>query len=164
MRFLSKVAVASLLALGFATASRAQAPINPLLPTTGTREIELRGNFVFEPEDAYDVTAGYGPFLNPNFQVKGTVQFSGNGSDAWSLGAEGNYHFPGPSPTLPYLGLFLGYTDSEGGDGDISWGAQGGVKHFLNSSVAFTGSLVYRNVEDSEDAWGIVFGLAFYLR
>ena len=89
MRLLSKAVLSALLALGFATAGRAQAPINPLLPVQGTREIELRGNFVFEPDDLYDVTAGYGPFLNPNFQVKGVLSFAGNGAYAWSLGAEG---------------------------------------------------------------------------
>ena len=164
MRFLSKAVLAAVLALGFATASRAQAPINPLLPTTGTREIELRGNITIDPEDSYDVTLGYGPFLNPNLQVKGVAQFVGNGTDAWSLGVEGNYHFPGASPTLPYAGIFLGYTDSQVGDGDISWGLQGGVKHFINSSVAFTGQLVYRKIEDADDGWGLTFGLAVYLR
>ncbi len=164
MRFLSKVALSALLALGFATAGRAQAPINPLLPVQGTREIELRGNFTIEPDDSYDLTVGYGPFLNPTFQVKGVLNVVGNGDTAWSLGAEGNYHFPGAAASLPFVGAFLGYTDAEEGDGDISWGAQGGVKYFLNSSVAFTGQLVYRNIEEGDDAWGLVFGLAVYLR
>lgn len=167
MRLWSKAVLAALLAVGLATAGQAQTPANPLFPTTGTREIELRGNFIFEPDDAYDIMASYGPFLNPNVQVGGEFSASKVGStDLYGLGAFANYHFATASPSqlLPFAGVFLGYTDGDGVDGSVSYGLQGGAKYFLNSSVAFTAALVYRNLEDVDDSFGIKFGLAFYLR
>jgi hypothetical protein len=164
MRFLSKAAFAALLALGLATAGRA-APVNPLLPTQGTREISLRGNFIIEPDDSYDLTASYGPFLDTRLQVGAELGFAKAGDfDVYTLGAFANYHFPGESAVLPFVGIFLGYTDGDQADGDISYGLQGGVKYFLNNNVSFNASLVYRNLEDADDTWGLFFGLSTYLR
>ena len=76
MRLWGKAAFAAVLALGLTAAGRAQEPTNPLLPTTGTREISFSGNLQFEPVDDFNVAIGYGPFLNPNLQVGGQVQYS----------------------------------------------------------------------------------------
>ncbi len=170
MRFLSKVAVAALLALGMATAGRAQEPLNPLLPVQGTREIELRGAFQFEPENSFFVHLGYGPFLSPKLQIGGSLDYNrADDFDSTELGLFANYHFPSASATLPFVGAFLGFRTGDGDD-STSYGLQAGVKHFLNSSVALTGALVYRQYEDSiteggdDNSFGINFGLAVYLR
>ena len=165
MRSWSKLAFAALLALGLATAGRAQEPINPLLPTTGTREISFSGNLGFEPNNDFNLNIGYGPFLNPNLQVGGQVSFSDpdGGNSSYGLGAFANYHFPSASTLLPYVGVFLGYLDGDGIDGDASYGVQAGVKYFLNSSVSVFGEFNYRDSDDG-NASGLNFGLNVYLR
>ena len=167
MRFLSKLALVAMLALGVAASGHAQGLVNPLLPVKGTREISFRGNLNFEPEDDYNISASYGPFLDDGrLQVGGEFSYSGGDNfDFTTIGAFVNYHFPGASPTLPFVGLFLGITTGEGDD-LTSYGAQAGVKHFLNSSVAFTAALEYRDFDDAaiDNQVGINFGLAIFLR
>lgn len=168
MRLLSKLAAIAIVILGAAQMSHAQA-VNPLLPTTGTREISLRGNIDFEPDSFYSVDAGYGPFLNPNLQIAGTLGFTGGSglNDVWTLGAEANYHFPGQSAMLPFVGAFLGYANGNGGLGDLfSFGLQGGVKYFMNPTTAFTAALVYRDFDKKgvDSQFGLNFGLAIFLR
>lgn len=166
MRLLSKAALAALLALGLATVGRAE-PVNPLLPVTGTREVSVRGIFQFEPGDLFQIDGRYGPFLNPNLQVGAEFGYRDpeGGDSTTSLGAFANYHFPGASATLPYVGLFLGYVDAGGSDG-IGYGLQAGVKHFLNSTVAANAELQYRDSDEAgaENSIGIVFGLSIFLR
>ncbi len=166
MRFLSKLALVALLALSLGSMSRAQGLVNPLLPVTGTREVELRGVFQFEPDDVFTIHGSFGPFLNPNLQVGGSLDYTHADDDVTTLGLFANYHFPGASPTLPFVGAFVGFATG-GGDETTSYGVQGGVKHFINSSVALTGALVYRDFTDDDagDAvFGLQFGLAIYLR
>jgi hypothetical protein len=168
MRFLSKLALVALLALGTMSASHAQGLINPLLPVRGTKEVQLRGAFQFEPDDVFFVNASYGPFLDDaRIQVGGEVEyFHTDDSDTYALGVFARYHFPGASATLPYLGVSLGIADGDNQDSSVYYGAEAGVKHFLNSSVALTGALVYRATDDddSDDQFGLEFGLAIYLR
>jgi hypothetical protein len=111
MRTLSTFAAAAALVAGLATASQAQTPVNPLLPTTGTREIFLDGNIGFDP-NFLDINVGYGPFLNPNLQVGGQIGGSGgeNSATQYRVAAFANYHFPGASAVLPYVGVSLGYS------------------------------------------------------
>jgi hypothetical protein len=165
MRFLSKAAFAALLALGLATASRAQAPLNPLLPTTGTREIGFSGRLGIDPNSDFILNLKYGPFLNPNLQVGGTVEFTDPdpGGSFYNLGGFANYHFPGTSAALPYVGVFLGYADGSNTDGDVAYGVQGGVKYFLNSTVSAFGEIRYRDNGDDNNT-DLVFGLNVYLR
>ncbi len=169
MRFLSKLALVALLALGTAASGQAQGLINPLLPVRGTREIEFRGNFQFEPVDLFNVRLSYGPFLSERIQVGGSLDYAhSDDADTSTIGAFVNYHFPGTSATLPFVGAFLGFSTGDG-DESTSYGLQGGVKHFLNSSVAVTGALVYRQFADDTSAGEdndvrLQFGLAVYLR
>ena len=169
MRSLSKVAVAALLALGLATAGRAQEPVNPLLPTQGTREIELRGNFTFEPDDSYFIHGAYGPFLNQNLQVGGSLDYNKiDDFDLTTIGVFANYHFPRASATLPFAGVFIGFSSGDGDD-TTSYGIQGGVKHFLNNNVSLNAALVYRKHDEDiapgkDHDFGLQFGLSVYLR
>jgi len=192
MRFLSKLALVVLLALGIEAAGHAQGLVNPLLPVKGTKEVAFRGNITFEPDDDYDVSGRYGVFVddgrlevggslrlfktvnvnfNPTFtgldqlsrQTPGEPTFSDD--TAYEIGAFVNYHFPGASALLPYIGAFIGFSDS-GGDNSTSYGVEGGVKYFINSSVAFTAALVYRDHDDRDvdnDIF-IDFGLSIFLR
>jgi hypothetical protein len=157
----------ALLALGLGSMSQAQGLTNPLLPVQGTKEVFLRGNLQFEPDDFFFIEAGYGPFLSSNLQVGGSLSFTdpGEGDNLTTLGLFANYHFPGASQVLPYVGAFIGFSDA--GDGSsTAYGLQGGVKYFINSSVAATAQLVYRDFDESgaDAEVGISFGLATYLR
>jgi hypothetical protein len=165
MRFLSKLVLVALLALGTMSASHAQGLINPLLPVKGTKEVELRGAFQFEPDDVFNIHASYGPFLDDaRIQVGGVFDYAHGDGDTYSFGAFARYHFPGASATLPYLGISIGVLDGDNQDSEVYYGAEAGVKHFLNSSVALTGALVYRAADDVDDQFGLQFGLAIYLR
>jgi hypothetical protein len=165
MRTLSTFAAAAALVAGLATASQAQTPVNPLLPTTGTREIFFDGRLLFDPNFA-DLNVGYGPFLNPNLQVGGVIGVSGGDDTAtqYRLNGFANYHFPGASAVLPYVGVNLGYarTNGSGNDGDFTYGIQGGIKYFLNPNVAARVEAQY-DFSDARDL-GINLGLAVYLR
>jgi opacity protein-like surface antigen len=164
MRTLSTFAAAAALVAGLATASQAQTPVNPLLPTTGTREIFLDGNIGFDP-NFLDINVGYGPFLNPNLQVGGQIGGSGgeNSATQYRVAAFANYHFPGASAVLPYVGVSLGYSKTNGGnDEDTSVGLQGGIKYFLNPNVAARVEGRYDFNDDGN--FGINLGLAVYLR
>ena len=172
MKLWSKIAAASLLVLGLASFGHAQDDVvNPLLPTQGTREIAFGGNFMFEPTDSYNIFGSYGPFLNPQTQVGGTLGFAKAGSvSSISYGVFGNYHFPSASATLPYVGIFLGGQNTDVDNGkdtnSTAYGIHGGIKHFLNANVAVFGELQYRdtNTKNVDATVNLQFGLATYLR
>ena len=172
MNLFSKTTIAALLVVGCAAAGRAQELTNPLLPQEGTREIALRGNLFFQPNDTYNLQGKYGPFVSDRLQVAGTFGFDKSGGAKSTLyGVEANYHFPSASPTLPFVGAFFGGANISGGSGggkvnSTAYGFQGGVKHFLNSSVAATGEFQYRHPtgRNSKDTTALVFGLAVFLR
>lgn len=170
MRFLSKLALVALLALGLMNASHAQGLINPLLPVKGTKEVAFSGSFHLEPTPtSFNADVKYGPFLDDaRLQVGVQLGYSHtSGSDFTSYGVFGNYHFPGPSQLLPYVGLQFG--GASGGGSAFAYGAQGGVKYFINSSVAAFGELAYlhfdKDIADGKrNSLDLNFGLAIYLR
>jgi len=178
MRTWSIAVVAAGLVTSFATAAHAQAPINPLLPTQGTREISASGNLQFSPYQNYNVNLGYGPFLSRKLQVGAQLGFDrsvihSNTSTTFSIGPFVNYYFPGTSATEPYVGAFIGYSSNKdsgtSSTNTTSYGLQVGVKHFLNSNVAAFAELPYRHYDkkvydNKHDTVGLDFGLAFYLK
>ena len=174
MRFLSRMALVATLALAFATASLAGPLLNPLLPVKGTREVGLSGNLQFDPVNDFNISGLYGIFLDDARMEAGVTgsyshtEVGGTGGgdfDFYTIGGFFNYHFPGPSQLLPYVGVFIGIG---GGDADdiTSYGGQAGVKYFINSSVAFQAALVFRAFDEDniDEQVGIEFGLAIYLR
>ena len=114
-----KAVITALLALGCTSASHAQqARVNPVLPTQGTREVALRGNLFFQPNDTYNLNAKQGPFVTDRIQLAGTLGFDKSGATRSTVyGAEANYHFPNASATLPFAGVFLGGANVRGGSG-----------------------------------------------
>ena len=169
MNVLHKTTIAALLVLGAAGASHAQGLNNPLLPTTGTREIAVRGSLFFNPNDTYNLQGKYGPFVTDRLQLAGTLGYDKSGSVKTTVyGAEANYHFPNASATLPFVGAFLGGTNIGGAPGGktntTAYGVQGGVKQFLSNDVAATAELQHRRPQGAarNSTTGIVFGLAFY--
>jgi len=123
--------------LGAVPAVRAQATLTPpdtLLPTAGTKEIGVAGNYSFNGDKPYAVQGSYGVFTAPTVEFGGVAAISGatHSTTASSIGAFGNYYFASAAdnPLLPYLGLFAGYTHLH--DDTASVGAQGGVKYFFN--------------------------------
>jgi hypothetical protein len=150
--------------------ARAQTPVNPILPTTGTREIFLNGNIIFNPDSAQDISIGYGPFLSPNIQVGGQVNYvnpaGSNSEDFYDFSGFVNYHFPSASALLPFVGATLGYTDPGSGDGSVVYGVQGGVKYFVNPNVSVNGTLLWRDFTKSnyDNDFRLTFGISAYLR
>ncbi|HEU0200124.1 MAG TPA: outer membrane beta-barrel protein [Burkholderiaceae bacterium] len=163
----TKLAAALAFSVGLAGAAHAQAG-SALLPDTGTIETAASANLNFDPVDSQNISARAGYFFNRNLQagLEGTYSRIENGTsqDAWTLGAFGNWHVPLGSPLLPYVGAFVGLSDSSGGQSSTSVGLQGGAKWFFNQNVAGFGELRWRDVEDSDDSLGLFFGLAVFFR
>mgnify|MGYP000998474051 CR=1 FL=1 len=163
MRFMSKLtaalAIAAALLVG-GRAAQAQTPVNPLLPVQGTTEIFLNGDLTFEPGDSFNLDLGIGPFLNRNLQVGGILGVTDvdGGDTTWRALAFANWHFPGTSQALPYIGVQLGYVDFGPSD-SFTYGIEGGVKYFLNSNVSANAAL--RFLDYSESGWDNEFGLRF---
>jgi hypothetical protein len=162
------VATAALLGIGLVAGGRAahaQTPVNPLLPTKGTREIGLSGNIVFDPVNSQDINLLYGMFLNPNLEVGGQFSYFNpdKGDDSFGLSVFADYHFPSASPLLPFIGVNVGFTDTT--DTNFSYGARAGVKYFLNPNVSANAAFQWTHVEDvDDDDTRITLGLSVYLR
>jgi hypothetical protein len=181
MRTLGTFVIAAAVVAGLATAGHAQTPTNPLLPTAGTREIGIAGSWEFTPNKEFDLSdLTYGPFLSKNLQVGVKLSYDyanpegGGSSTELFLGPFANYYFPGSSATEPYVGVSLGFANDKPAGGPttntFAYGAQVGVKHFLNSNVAVFAELPWlhydKHIEDTgkSDSVNLNFGLAYYLR
>src|SRR6185295_16143671 len=110
MRASTKIACGLILAAGVATAAQAQ--YHPYLPEQNTKEVDFAGSVTFEPVDSLALTGCLGYFVNRHLQVglDGAYNRVSNGHSerVWSLGGFANWHFPGSSQMLPYVGGFLG--------------------------------------------------------
>ncbi len=172
MLFSPAMLAASVMAAGLLLAVKpasAQTPINPLLPVKNTKEIQLQGNFQFDPNNDIDLTVGYGYFLSRSIEVGGLLNYINPdaGDSGYSLTAFADYHFPSASALLPFVGVSLGTTDPGGsGDSYVSYGIRGGVKYFLNQNVSANAILNYGDTDqdNSESSFGLNFGLSVYLR
>ena len=156
------------LAWAAASAGTAQAQFEQYLPDSGTKEIGLSGSFNFEPVESQSIDARVGYFLNRNLElgVDGSYNRVSNGGTerTWALGGFGNWHFPTTSALLPYVGGFVGVTDSSSGKSRSSFGAQGGAKYFFNPNVAGFAELRWRNIEASSDQTGVFLGLSVFFK
>lgn len=164
-KMLGAVALGATL-LGGAHSVKAQAATATgadVLPTTGTKELSLAGNYDLNGAKAYNLLVGLGFFISPAIEVGGQVGvsgYSGSGSSTTtSVGATADYYFTGlggngtsTSALLPFVGIFLGYTNSSGNSGSgntSSYGAQAGVKYFLNPNVSVNGFYQYLKFNNS---------------
>ncbi|MBC7808301.1 MAG: outer membrane beta-barrel protein [Akkermansiaceae bacterium] len=170
--FSTATLAASVLAAGLLLSVKpasAQTAINPLLPVKNTKEIQLSGNFQFDPENNIDLTVGYGIFLSPNLEVGGLFEYANpeGGDSQYGLTGFADYHFPSESALLPFVGVQLGFADA-GGDSDnyFRYGLRGGVKYFLNQNVSANAILQYSDTdqENSESDFRLNLGLSVYLR
>ncbi len=169
MKVAKQIACGLVVAAGLAGAAQAQGVgYDQYLPTQGTKEVGIGGSFQWEPVDSQNLTARLGYFFDPRIEVGldgAYTRVSNNGVDrVWSLGVFGNYHFPGSSALLPYVGLFAGMTDSSSGTTNSSLGAQGGAKYFFNPNVAGFAELRWRNVDRGSDQTGVFFGLSVFFK
>lgn len=166
MKASTQFACGLVLAAGLAGAAHAQ--YHPYLPDQNTKEVDVSASFNIDPVDSQNVAARLGYFLNRNLQVgvDGTYSRVENGRTerVWALGGFANWHFPGSSALLPYVGGFLGYTDSTAGDSTTAVGAQGGAKYFFNENVAGFAELRWRNIDDSSDQTGVFLGLSVFFK
>lgn len=138
-----------------------------VLPTTGTKEIGLAGNYHFNTPKFYNLQGLYGVFVTPEIEFGGQLGVSGaDGVSTTTIaGAFADYYFSGSggSSVLPYIGITGGYAHSSGNDGS-SIGGQAGIKYFLNSSVAVTAAFQYtgtRNVSGQSD---FILGLSTFIK
>jgi Outer membrane protein beta-barrel domain len=166
MRAATKLASVVVL-VGLAATAQAQ-QFHQFLPDRDSKEVDFSASFNFDPVDSQAVFGRLGYFFNRNIQVGVDGAFTrienGTTSKIWNLGVFANWHFPGTTPLLPYVGAFAGVADASGVDASNSWGAQGGVKYFFNPSVAGFGELRWRDIEDADDQLGVFFGLSIFFR
>ncbi len=155
--------------LAAAPAARAQGTLTPpdtLLPTAGTKEIGVAGNYSFNGDKPYVLRGSYGVFTSPTVEFGGVAEISGasHTSTASSVGAFGNYYFSSGSGSqlLPYLGLFLGYSHVH--DDSASVGGQGGVKYFFNPNIAVNVEVDYRAARHSSGTSNLILGFSTFFR
>lgn len=148
-----------------------------LLPTTGTREVSLAGQYVFNGSKPYNLNVGYGYFVSPSIEVGGQAGVSGasGANTATSVGAIANYYIPtdgtgsdtAQNALLPFVGAFLGYAHN-GGGGNVggsdttSYGGQGGVKYFFNSNIALDLEYDYRTARHSNGLSSLNLGISTF--
>jgi hypothetical protein len=147
----------------------------------GTRELALHISPDFESAigDTIFVEAGYGVFVRDRLQVRGTYSYTlmediaGNDNDyrMSELALVGEYHFRVGNAFVPYVGLELGWSQSQFGDFDESalvYGPRAGLKYFMADNVAlafeaaykFAGTDVFINDFTAEDTdLTLAFGL-----
>ena len=169
----SKSALFAVAAIGlgslFVAPAQAQTAINPILPTQGTREISLDGTFQFDPVTNIDLNLGYGYFVSRNLELGGRFSFADfeGAPSSYGLAAFADYHFPGESALLPFVGVQVGFADP-GGNNDTSflYGVRGGVKYFLNQNVSVNGILEYNDTDakNADSTFALNLGLSVYLR
>jgi opacity protein-like surface antigen len=164
---LAKLGSAAALTVALMGAAYAQ-QYHQYLPDKGTSEIDFAASLNFEPTESQALFGRYGYFLNRNLQLGLDASFArienGNTAETWDAGVFANWHFPTASQVLPYAGLFLGVSGGSGIDSSTSWGAQGGAKYFFNPNVAGFAELRWRDLEESDDQFGIFFGLSVFFR
>lgn len=164
----------SALAFGAALpAARAQVALPTranLLPTTGTREINLAGSLFLDGAKPYALSGTYGLFLAPSFEVGavGSVAGAKDTKTLTTVGAFADYYFRGGeavenvTPLVPYVGVFAGYSHKESSSGSL--GAQAGVKYFLNPNVAATVEYQYRTTHHGNGTNQVLLGLSTFFR
>jgi hypothetical protein len=150
-------------------AAQAQGTLTPpgtLLPTAGTKEIGIAGNYSFNGDKPYALQGSYGVFTSPALEFGGVGEVAGasHATTASSLGAFANYYFAGgaDNPLLPYLGVFAGYSHVH--DDSASVGAQGGVKYFFNPNIALNVELNYRAARHSSGTSDLILGFSTFFR
>lgn len=113
-------------------------------PPTRTTEYAISGNIHLSAPSSQDLTLRWAPFLNPHIQygVELTADHVSHSRIFGNVGALANYYFKalGTARTLPYAGLSLG-TSYGFAHNDIAYGAQAGIKQFLNRNVALFAEL-----------------------
>lgn len=162
-----------ILALGAALLPATQAQVTipsraVLLPTNGTKEVNVAGSFFFDGEKPYALAGTYGVFTSPNIEIGGTATIAGanHSKTLTTVGIIGDYYFRGnadsENPLLPYIGLFGGYSHKE--DSALSGGGQAGLKYFLNPNVAVSAEYQYRSTRHGSGTNQIVLGLSTFFR
>jgi len=109
------------------------------------------------------VSLGY--FFNDNLEagVRQTVSFSDTesaGSDfAASTTGFVDYHFD-MDRWQPFVGAFIGYVYGDGVEEDGTWGPEGGVKYFVNSTTFIAFTVQYLIPFDTENDEAFAYNLA----
>ncbi|MFH0909650.1 MAG: outer membrane beta-barrel protein [bacterium] len=111
----------------------------------GTQEVVVEG--LFDPDSAagtvYDLSLGYGTFVQDNVEVGGQVNWSDDDVvTSYGAGAFAEYNFDQGTELVPYVGAAIDYVNSDIEDVDEldSFQVTGevGVKYFLAENVAIS--------------------------
>lgn len=147
----------------------------------GTQEIGLSGSFVADTAAGTDssLTILYGRYVMDQFVVGGAFDLQDNDlGTTYGLGAYTEYNFDVQSAWTPYLGVKVFWAgvdiDLDTADSDAAvLTPYGGVKYFVNDSVALFGQFDYDlasadiyiddNLDVSSTNYGIELGIRIYI-
>lgn len=136
------------------------------LPERGTTEYSIAGLARFTSPSFQTISVGWKPFINRNWQWGAEFSYTNQnrGDDFGTIAGVLNYYLRQETEgrTLPYVGISLGL--AFGDLDEFVYGAQVGLKHFLNDNVALFGELQWRHHEDARprNPVDLVIGLAFF--
>jgi opacity protein-like surface antigen len=162
-------ATLALAALAVAPAAQAQTTLptrTTLLPTTGTREINVAGSLFLDGDKPYALSGTYGLFTSPSLEIglTGDVAGANHSSTLTAVGGFADYYFRGgasaANPLIPYLGVFAGYSHKD--DSNASLGGQVGAKYFFNPNVAASLEYQYRSTKHGNGTNEILLGFSTF--
>ena len=138
-----------------------------VLPTNGTKEIGLAGNYHFNTPKFYSVQGLLGIFVSPVIELGGQLGVAGGDgtSAATTVSAFADYYLSNSagSSLLPYVGATVGYEHFSGTD-STSLGGEAGVKYFLNSNVAINAKFQYIGARNFSGQSDFVLGLSTFIK
>lgn len=107
----------------------------------GVQELGLSGRLNWENDTIYNFGISYGRFLTANWEIGVSGGFSGiNGNNNYSAGVFGEYNFLTGTKWVPFIRGTLGYSRPDAASNSGTAGLDFGVKYFLSSNLAITGS------------------------
>lgn len=129
----------------------------------GVKELSFAGMASFDT-DYWLAMVSYGEFISDHLQVGGSLM--GN-DEVQFLSLFGQQHFAQPAQeTVPFLGLSILSISGDDFDTTYGWGAEGGVKHFVNENSSIFAKLVYNDSFENDGSGGtqLVVGVSALYR
>lgn len=143
----------------------------------GNKEIGISAALTYfsnhDDSKNYFILGSLGYFITDAFElmVSGIVNWSDNGieSKMYAIHIEPNYHFNTKSMTVPYIGVHAGILYYDWGidsDTSFSYGAQAGLKAFINENVSLKFEGRYTNYDIGNngdfDEYQLLVGFQIY--
>lgn len=144
------------------------APMSDGLPmlAPGVQELTLNGNLNWADDTRYSMNVSYGQFVTSNWLIGGLIGINGVNSDTdYTVGAFAEYNFLTGTKWVPFVRGTAAYTRlDEDNEDSGTLRLDGGVKYFLRSNLAISGSVGggWNTGGDEEFEKQVNFGLNFY--